>query len=126
MALFQISVQLLAYADDIDIIGGTKWNVTAAFNAIERESIKMGLAINEGKTKCILTTSKNVQHIDSRITADNYTFDSDDDFDSFISIFGEICIQYDIIIIGHFNNNILLDNALTDSKLSRHLPFYFQ
>ena len=49
--IFQKSVQLLAYADDIDIIGRTKRNITVVFSAIERESIKMGLAVNEGKTK---------------------------------------------------------------------------
>ena len=49
--IFQKSVQLLAYADDIDIIGLTKRDVTAAFRAFEQESTKMGLAENEGKTK---------------------------------------------------------------------------
>ena len=34
--IFRKSVQVLAYADDIDIIGRTKWDVTAAFSAIER------------------------------------------------------------------------------------------
>ena len=38
---FYKSVQHHAYADDIGII--------AAFSAIERESAKMGLALNEGK-----------------------------------------------------------------------------
>ena len=46
--------QLLAFAGDIDIIGRTKRNVTAAFSAIERESAKIGLAVNEDKTKCLL------------------------------------------------------------------------
>ena len=49
--IFKKSVQLLAYANDIDIIGRTKQDVTAAFSAIERESTKMGLAVNEGRTK---------------------------------------------------------------------------
>ena len=35
-----------------------------------RESTKMGLAVNEGKTRYVLSTSKDVQHIDSQITAD--------------------------------------------------------
>ena len=35
----------------------------------------MGLALNEGKTKYMLSTSSDVRRIDSRITADNYTFD---------------------------------------------------
>ncbi|XP_043065425.1 uncharacterized protein LOC122320881 [Drosophila ficusphila] len=44
-------VQLLGYADDIDIIGRTKRDVTAAFGAIEKESAKVGLAVNMDKTK---------------------------------------------------------------------------
>ena len=54
----QKSVQLLAYVDDINIIGNTKRNVTAAFSAIGRESTKMGRVVNEGKTKYILLTSR--------------------------------------------------------------------
>ena len=42
--IFYKSVQLIAYADDIDIIGRTMRNVTAAFSAIERESA-MALAV---------------------------------------------------------------------------------
>ena len=56
--IFQKSVQLVAYADDIDIIGRTKRNVTAAFSAIERESTKIGLAVNEGKTQYMFSTSR--------------------------------------------------------------------
>ena len=47
--IFQKSVQLLAYADDNDIIGCTKQDVTAAFSAIEQESTKMGLAVGKAK-----------------------------------------------------------------------------
>ena len=45
--IFYKSVQLLAYADDIDIIGRTMRNVNAVFSVIEWESAKMGLAVNE-------------------------------------------------------------------------------
>ena len=37
--IFQRSVQLLAYANDIEFIGRTKRDVTAAFSAIERDQI---------------------------------------------------------------------------------------
>ena len=70
-AIFYKSVQLLAYADDIDIIGRTMQNVTAAFSAIERASVKMWLAVNEGKTTYMLTTSRDVP----QITPNSYTFD---------------------------------------------------
>ena len=78
--IFQKSFQLLAYADDIDIIGRTKRDVTAAFGAIEQESTKVGLAVNEGKTKYMFSTSRDVRRIDSRITVDNYTFDTVKEF----------------------------------------------
>ena len=76
----QASVQLLAYADDIDIIERTKRNVTAAFSAIERESTKMGLVVNEGKIKYMSSTSRGVRHIDFLITDDNYTFETVKEF----------------------------------------------
>ena len=47
--IFYKNVQLLGYADDIDIIGCTMRDLTAAFSAIKRESAKMDLAVNAGK-----------------------------------------------------------------------------
>ena len=52
--MFQKSVPFLAYTDDLDIIGHTNREVPAAFGAIERESTKMGLAVNEVETCYIL------------------------------------------------------------------------
>ena len=40
----------------------------------------MGLAVNEGKTKYKLSTSRDMLHIDSQIAADNYTFDTAKEF----------------------------------------------
>ena len=40
----------------------------------------MGPAVNEGKTKYMFSTSRDVRHIDSQITADNYTFDTVKEF----------------------------------------------
>ena len=54
------SIQLPACANDIDIIGCTKRDVTAAFSSIEREYTKMGLAVNKDKTKYMLSTSRDV------------------------------------------------------------------
>ena len=56
--IFPKYVKLLAYTDDIDIIGRTKRDVTAAFSFIERKYSKMALAVNEGKTKYMLSTSR--------------------------------------------------------------------
>ena len=45
------------------------------FCAIERESTKMDLEVNEDKIKYMLSTGRVARRIDSQITADNYTFD---------------------------------------------------
>ena len=34
------------------------------------------MAVNKGKTKYLLTTNRDVRHIDSQITAVSYTFDA--------------------------------------------------
>ena len=73
--IFYKSVQLLAYADDIVIIARTMRDVTAAFSTIERESAKSGLAVNEGKTKFMLSTSGIVPHKGSQFTANSVNFD---------------------------------------------------
>ncbi|GBM36204.1 hypothetical protein AVEN_97571-1 [Araneus ventricosus] len=49
--LWNRSLQLLAYADDIDIIGRSERAVKEAFRALEISATDMGLSINEDKTK---------------------------------------------------------------------------
>ena len=44
---------------------------TRDLTADERESTKMGLAVNEVKTKYMFSTSRDVRRIDSQIKADN-------------------------------------------------------
>lgn len=48
--IFRKNVQLLVYADDIDIVGHTKRDVTTDFSAIKSESANMSLAVIEDKT----------------------------------------------------------------------------
>ena len=64
---FYKSVQILAYVDDIV----TMRDVTAAFSAIKGKSAKMGLAVNEGKTKYMLSTSSDVPRMGFHITANS-------------------------------------------------------
>lgn len=73
-------VQLLAYADDIDIIGRTKRDVTGAFGAIEKESAKVGLAVNAGKTKFMVCSSRESRRLDSQLAAGDHTFESVKEF----------------------------------------------
>jgi hypothetical protein len=54
--IYNKETQLLAYADDIDIVGRSQSAVRDAFLALEREAAKIGLKINEQKTKYMIAT----------------------------------------------------------------------
>jgi len=57
---FYKSVQLLAYADGIDIIARSRTALKEAFLSLERATGEMGLRINEKRTKYLATReSKN-------------------------------------------------------------------
>ncbi|GFU10612.1 reverse transcriptase domain-containing protein [Trichonephila clavipes] len=60
--LWNRSVQLLAYADDIDIIGRSEKAVKEAFQALEISATNMGLTINENKTKFMETLPSSVNN----------------------------------------------------------------
>jgi sorting nexin-29 len=53
--IFYKSVQLLAYADNIDIIVRSPTALKEAFLSLERAAGSMGLKINEEKTKYLIT-----------------------------------------------------------------------
>jgi hypothetical protein len=52
--IYKKETQLLAYADDIDIVGRSQSAVRDAPLALEREAAKVGLKINEQKTKYMI------------------------------------------------------------------------
>ena len=59
---FYKSVQLLTYADDIDIIARSRATLKEAFLSLERAAGEIGLRINKEKSKCLTTReSKNRQ-----------------------------------------------------------------
>lgn len=53
--IFNRLVQLLAFADDMDIIGRSKRSVTEAFLALEAAGRRFGLEINQEKTKYMVS-----------------------------------------------------------------------
>jgi hypothetical protein len=52
--IYNKETQLLAYADDIDIVGRSQSAVRDAYLALERQAAKVGLKINEQKTKYMI------------------------------------------------------------------------
>lgn len=75
--IFNKSTQLLAYADDIDIVGRSHRDVTAAFVKIDEAAGKMGLKVNENKTKYMLSSKKEARHhqLGQNVTIGNYNFE---------------------------------------------------
>ncbi|GFV45469.1 putative endonuclease-reverse transcriptase [Trichonephila clavipes] len=49
--IFNNSIQLLAFDDGIDIIARTPTTIRQTFLSLEKEALRMGLKINENKTK---------------------------------------------------------------------------
>jgi hypothetical protein len=52
--IFHKSAQILAYADDVDIVATTKAALLEAFSALEKLAKKMGLKINQEKMKFMI------------------------------------------------------------------------
>ncbi|XP_054091506.1 uncharacterized protein LOC105219282 isoform X2 [Zeugodacus cucurbitae] len=80
--IFYKSVQLLAYADDIDIIGNNTRAVSSAFSRLDKEAKRMGLVVNEDKTKYLLSSNKQSAHsrLGSHVTVDSHNFEVVDNF----------------------------------------------
>jgi hypothetical protein len=55
-AIYNRSIQILAYANDTEITERTERAVKEAFENLERTVREMGLWVNKGKTKCIEVT----------------------------------------------------------------------
>ena len=67
---------LLAYADDIDTVGGSTVKTKEMFVKIEKETRKVGLTINEDKTKYMhVSRGPRGDRIRQNITMDTYNFE---------------------------------------------------
>lgn len=75
--IYNKSSQILAYADDIDVIGRSTTKVTENFLAIEKAANSVGLKVNEEKTKYMLSSKQPNRHNDlgSNVTMGPYTIE---------------------------------------------------
>jgi sorting nexin-29 len=78
--IFYKSVQILAYAGDVDIIGRSLLAMEEAFLAIESAGRKMGLVINETKTKYMAAGKAYIPNMPPNLIIANYTFARIDSF----------------------------------------------
>jgi len=70
-------LNVLAYADDIALIGKNEIEIRQPFVEIENITRKLGLHINQGKTKYMIMEQKNStkQNKVGHLTIKNYTFE---------------------------------------------------
>ena len=64
----------LAFADDIDIIAWSEREVAVVFSKLAEEARSIGLAVNERKTKYLLSTVKD-SSIGESVEIDGYNFE---------------------------------------------------
>jgi hypothetical protein len=69
---------LLAYADDIVILGGSQTEVEESTNKLIKFSKRMGLNINENKIKYMIMSRR--PGILQNLIVDGYTFEQVEDF----------------------------------------------
>lgn len=77
--IYHKSVQVLAYADDIDIIGRSSEDVKNSFILLERAAKKMGLSINETKTKYMIS-AKHQYEMPNKLDTGEHSFERVDNF----------------------------------------------
>jgi GTP-dependent phosphoenolpyruvate carboxykinase len=68
---------ILAYADDIVILGNTRQDITQTMSNLVTASKRMGLYINEEKTKFMVLSRREDQ---PNLLIDNFTFESVESF----------------------------------------------
>lgn len=75
--IFHKSIQILAYADDIDIIGRATTDVEQQFLAIDEKASSMGLKVNGEKTKYMLSSLRQPSHerVGPNVRMGDYNFE---------------------------------------------------
>lgn len=76
--IFDKSIQVLAYADDVDIIARTERDLRDAFVAFEKSAMKFNLKINVEKTKFMVCTKDRT--IQPCFEVDTYRFETVQNF----------------------------------------------
>jgi hypothetical protein len=75
--IYNKETQLLAYADDIDIVGKSQSAVRDAYLALKGEAAKVGLKINEQKTKYMIAArnDRTIRDVGQRVAIGDKHFE---------------------------------------------------
>jgi hypothetical protein len=102
--IFYESLQLLAYADDIDIISRSLKSLQEATTALDEAARMMGLEINQTKTKYMICGTKK-KYVENVFKVKHMTFEQVNSF-----VYLETLITADDNLSAEINNKITLAN----------------
>ncbi|KAJ4441970.1 hypothetical protein ANN_11834 [Periplaneta americana] len=118
--IYYKSVQLLAYADDIDIVARTRTALVDAFNSLLEAAKRMGLQVNEKKTKYMISNPNRACGADDFLEIGNYKFDRFQHHSFFTHSFQHSFISYSVRPLHTFHFlNIHISNASIRFSLLR-------
>ena len=123
-SIFNKSTQLLAYADDIDIIGRNLRSITDAYTRLEREAEIIGLKVNEEKTKLLMVAAshRTKQRVGSHLSIDGKSFEVVQEFKylgSFINTLADVSMEVRKRIHSAYGAFYSLKHLFTSKSLSR-------
>ena len=123
--IFTKSTQLLGFADDIDIVGRNFRSITDAYSKMELEANKIGLRVNEDKTKFLMVAAsertKNL--VGSHLVIGDKRFEVVNDFvylGSIISNNFNTSMEIKRRILAAQRAYFAIRHLLTSKKLSRY------
>ena len=123
-SIFTKSTQLLAYADDIDIVARNLRSLTDAYSKLEREASKLGLQVNEEKTKLLMVaaSARTKQRVGSLLCIGDKKFEVVEEFKylgSLVNSTSDVSQEVQKRIHSGYGAFHSLRHLLTSKSLSR-------
>ena len=123
-SIFNKSTQLLAYADDIDIVGRNSRSITEVYTKLEREAGRIGLQVNEDKTKLLMVAAsdRTKQRVGSHLCINDRKFEVVSEFKylgSFINTTADVSMEVHKRVHSAYGAFYSLKHLITSKSLSR-------
>jgi len=123
--IFKKSSQLLGFADDIDIVGRNLRSITDTYSRLEKEANKMGLQVNEDKTKFLMVAASERTKgiVGSHLVINGKRFEVVNEFvylGSLVNVNFSTTIEVRRRILAGLRAYFSLKNLLSSKKLTRN------
>jgi exonuclease III/ribosomal protein S28E/S33 len=122
--IFKKSSQLLGFADDIDIVGRNLRSISDTYSRLEKEANKMGLRVNEDKTKFLMVAAseRTRSMVGSHLVINEKRFEVVNEFvylGSLVTSDFSTTVEVRRRILSGLRAYFSLKNLLASKKLSR-------